>query len=210
MIRKSELTIVSGSNVISCSLSRIDSGPDAVSDVLSGMVCGSDAVACVLSCIASSAQTSSAGVALRPSAEHRAIDRRNRFDKIYPPFLIGVGLISSLFGNILPKQNPMDLHRAFFFSMHADHKHGCGCFFVPLALFIHLTDLILNTTTIYRNSMHSVHVCAFPVPRYRSVCRSGFPNRLDALQAQSGMDWPRFMFAFIQAYTIRETCPIRF
>ncbi len=129
MIRKSELTIVSGSNVISCSLSRIDSGPDAVSDVLSGMVCGSDAVACVLSCIASSAQTSSAGVALRPGAEHRAIDRRNRFDKIYPPFLIGVGLISSLFGNILPKQNPMDLHRAFFFSMHADHKHGCGLFF---------------------------------------------------------------------------------
>lgn len=184
MIRKSELTIVSGSNVISCSLSRIDSGPDAVSDVLSGMVCGSDAVACVLSCIASSAQTSSAGVALRPGAEHRAIDRRNRFDKIYPPFLIGVGLISSLFGNILPKQNPMDLHRAFFFSMHADHKHGCGLFVVPLALFIHLTNHILYTTNIYAYigtlfiSCASVHFLFLDVVLYADcvsrTCRLAF------------------------------------
>ena len=184
MIRKSELTIVSGSNVISCSLSRIDSGPDAVSDVLSGMVCGSDAVACVLSCIASSAQTSSAGVALRPSAEHRAIDRRNRFDKIYPPFLIGVGLISSLFVNILPKQNPMDLHRAFFFSMHADHKHGCGLFFVPLALFIYLTNHILYTTNIYAYigtlfiSCASVHFLFLDVVLYADwvsrTCRLAF------------------------------------
>lgn len=58
--------------------------------------------------------------------------------------------------------------------------------------------------------MHFVCVCAFPVPRYRSVRRLGFQDLSAGFYAQSGMDWPRFMFAFIQAYTIRETCPIRF